>query len=201
MATIVGDEETVEAHSLSTSLDPYGQLIRVLMPRASYIAIYDRLSTPLWLSDGYDGTDLLQLVEESLNSVRYASANHDPETRDGFSRNWDGETAYVFILRDGALLLGALAVSCQDGNSGARSFNFLQGLLRPALQVLGRELANQYSIEDLRKNLSSRNGDLDMLLDAGGGGEDTDGDDLEQLLQGCMTHLNCAFGALLIPDR
>ena len=34
------------------------------------IAIYDRMGMPLWLSDGCDGPDLLQLVEESLNAAR-----------------------------------------------------------------------------------------------------------------------------------
>ncbi|MET0532681.1 MAG: hypothetical protein ABW171_00510, partial [Steroidobacter sp.] len=73
-------EDIAEAATLSTSLDPYGQLVRVLMPRASHVAIYDRLSTPVWLSDGQDGTGLLHLVEESLNSVRYGSAGNDQDS-------------------------------------------------------------------------------------------------------------------------
>lgn len=172
--------EDVEAATFSTSLDPYGQLVRVLMPRASQVAIYDRLSTPLWLSDGQDGADLLRLVEESLNSVRYGSSGSDQESRHGFSRSWDGDTAYIFLLREGATLLGALAVSCQDGSSGARSFGFVHGLLRPVLQVLARELAHQYNLGDLQKNLTSRDGDLDLLLDASGSEQDDTGDDLEQ---------------------
>ena len=43
MATILDDEDTIEAQSLSTSLDPYGQLMKMLMPRALCIAIYDRM--------------------------------------------------------------------------------------------------------------------------------------------------------------
>lgn len=196
----VADEDTVEATAFSTNLDPYGQLVRVLMPRASCIAIYDRLSTPVWLTDGHDGTDLLQLVEESLNSLRRGGAK-DAENRDGFSRSWDGDTAYVFILRDGATLLGALAVSCQDGSSGARSFAFVHGLLRPALQVLARELAHQYNVCDLRKNLTSRDDDLELLLDASGAAQESEADDLQLLLQNCVQHLDCSLGALIIPDR
>src|SRR5262249_34974158 len=108
MMTTAADDETIEATALSTSLDPYGQLLRVLMPRASYITIFDRLGTPLWLSDGYDGFDLLHLVEESLNAARTAGAADHDENRHGFSRSWDGDTAYVFILRDGSNLLGAV---------------------------------------------------------------------------------------------
>jgi diguanylate cyclase (GGDEF)-like protein len=155
----------------------------------------------LWLSDGYDGTDLLHLVEESLNAARQGGASHEDDNRYGFSRSWDGDTAYVFILRDGATLLGALAVSCQDGSSGARSFAFVHGLLRPALQVLARELSHQYNVTDLRRDLTSRDGDLDLLLDASAAAQDSDSDDLEHLLQHCVAHLDCALGALVIPDR
>jgi diguanylate cyclase (GGDEF)-like protein len=196
----VADEDTVTAAAFSTNLNPYGQLVRVLMPRASCIAIYDRLSTPVWLTDGHDGTDLLQLVEESLNSLRRGGGK-DAENNDGFARSWDGDTAYVFILREGATLLGALAVSCQDGSSGARSFAFVHGLLRPALQVLARELAHQYNVCDLRKNLTSRDDDLELLLDASGTAQESESDDLEQLLQHCVQHVECALGALIIPDR
>lgn len=193
------DEETVEAQSLSTSLDPYGQLVKMLMPRAMCIAIHDRMGLPLWLSDGYDGHDLAHLVEEALNAFR--SGRADPSERDGFARSWDGDTSYVFILRDGASLLGALALSCQDGSSGARPFSMLQGLLRPALQVLSRELANQYSIGDLRKDLSSRDGDLALLLDASGAAEEQDDHDFEQLVRNCVGHMECSYGALIVPDK
>ena len=37
------DEDTVQAQSLSTSLDPYGQLVKMLMPRATCIAVYDQI--------------------------------------------------------------------------------------------------------------------------------------------------------------
>ena len=121
---------------------------------------------PLWLSDGCDGPDLPHLVEEALNAARNDST--DPDERDGFARSWSGDTAYVFILRDGATLLGALGVSCQDGSGGARPFSLVQGLLRPALQVLSRELVNQYSIGDLRQDAPPRDGDLELLLDASG---------------------------------
>lgn len=199
--TASATDETVEATAFSTSLDPYGQLVRVLMPRASYIAIFDRLSTPLWLSDGCDGFDLLHLVEESLHAACTQPWSPDDENRHGFSRSWDGDTAYVFILRDGANLLGALAVSCQDGSNGARSTAFMHGLLRPALQVLARELAHQQSVCDLRKNLTSRDGDLALLLEASGAAHDKDNDNLEQLLANCVRNLDCAVGALLIPER
>jgi diguanylate cyclase (GGDEF)-like protein len=198
--TILDDEDTIEAQALSTSLDPYGQLVKMLMPRASCIAIYDRNSVPLWLSDGCDGPDLPHLIEEALNAAQ--SDDPDPDEHDGFARSWSGDTAYVFILRDSDRLLGALGVSCQDGSGGARPFSLVQGLLRPALQVLSRELISQYHIGDLppAADTKTRDSDLELLLDASVP-EDASSDDLEQLVRSCVTHLQCSAGALFVPDK
>ena len=201
--TILDDEDTIEAQALSTSLDPYGQLVKMLMPRASCIAIYDRTSTPLWLSDGCDGPDLTHLMEEALSAAN--TGNADPDERDGFERSWSGDTAYVFILRDGATLLGALGVSCQDSSGGARPFSLMQGLLRPALQVLSRELSSQYNVGFLRpqpekEQATASDSDLELLLDASVP-EETGSDDLEQIVRSCVTHLQCTAGALLVPDK
>jgi diguanylate cyclase (GGDEF)-like protein len=204
--TILDDEDTIEAQALSTSLDPYGQLVKMLMPRASCIAIYDRTSTPLWLSDGCDGPDLTHLMEEGLTAANNGTA--DPDEREGFERSWSGDTAYVFILRDGGTLLGALGVSCQDSSGGARPFSLMQGLLRPALQVLSRELASQYNVGFLRQVQekekepppAASDSDLELLLDASVP-EEIGSDDLEQLLRSCVTHLQCTAGALLVPDK
>ncbi|HEY7641182.1 MAG TPA: GGDEF domain-containing protein [Steroidobacteraceae bacterium] len=198
--TILDDEDTIEAQALSTSLDPYGQLVKMLMPRASCIAIYDRTGTPLWLSDGCDGPDLTHLMEEALTTANGGEV--DPEEREGFARSWSGDTAYVFILRDGDTLLGALGVSCEDGSGGARPFSLMQGLLRPALQVLSRELASQYTVGFMRQEQAppARDADLELLLDASVP-EHNDSDDLEQLVRSCVTHLQCSAGALLVPDK
>jgi diguanylate cyclase (GGDEF)-like protein len=199
MATILDDEDTVEAQGLSTSLDPYGQLLKMLMPRAHCITIHDARGMPLWMSDGCGSGDVLQLAEEALNSARQGKL--DPAERDGFARSWGGDTGYVFFLRDGTNLLGGVALACPDPNTGARPFSMLLGLLRPALQVLMRELLHQFSIDDLQKNLSSREGDIELLLDASGGNDDNHSDDFAQMLRNCVVHLRCGFGALLIPEK
>lgn len=199
MATILNSDDTVEAQSLSTSLDPYGQLMKMLMPRALCIGIYDRMATALWLSDGCEGPDLPQLVEEALNSAR--GGEPDPDERDGFARSWDGDTAYVFILRDTSNLLGAVAIASRDSGSGSRPFSLMQGLLRPALQVLTRELVSHYNVSDLQKSLVLRDGDLALLLNASGASEEGESDDFDRLVHNCVDHLDCALGALLIPDK
>ena len=98
-------------------------------------------------------------------------------------------------------MLGALGVSCQDGSGGARPFSLVQGLLRPALQVLSRELVSQYSIGDLRQDAPSRDADLELSARCERSAKTASSDDLEQLLRSCVTHLQCSAGALFIPDK
>ena len=50
----------------ATSLDPYGQLVKMLLPRAQSIVIYDRMGVPIWVSEGLDESALHDLVKEAL---------------------------------------------------------------------------------------------------------------------------------------
>ena len=82
-----------------TSLDPYGQLIKMLMPRAQSIAIYDRIGLPVWLNDGLDAPELHR-----------AAAGHltreigEDSRREGFTEAVDSEhSAHIFMLRDSGL--------------------------------------------------------------------------------------------------
>src|SRR5690606_38112849 len=67
MVTQLEDDRTVEAQALSTSLDPYGQLLKMLMPRSQCIVIHDHRGLPLWTSDGCASGSLAQLLDETLN--------------------------------------------------------------------------------------------------------------------------------------
>ncbi len=186
----------------AASLDPYGQLIKMLMPRAQSIAIYDRMGLPVWLNDGLDAPELHRLLHDAL-----ARELGDDSRSDGFTETVDSDhSAHVFLLRaaDGALLGAVGIISRESAQRGeARPFSLVHGLLRPALECLTRELGSQYSIGDLQRSLTTRDGDLELLLGAAqgdnAGGETTD--DFAQLLQSCVDHLGCSVGALLIPDK
>ncbi len=185
-----------------TSLDPYGQLIKMLMPRAQSIAIYDRIGLPVWLNDGLDAPELHRLLQETL-SREVGEDSH----REGFTEAVDSEhSAHIFMLRDAcSALLGCVGIISRESSQRgeARPFSLVQGLLRPALECLTRELGAQHSIGDLQRSLLTRDRDLELLLGVaqgdGTGGETTD--DFAQLLQGCVDHLGCSVGALLIPDK
>ena len=185
----------------ATSLDPYGQLIRMLLPRAQSIVFYDRMGVCVWESDGVEGPDLIALMQDAHSGDMAPDASGS----DGFcERLHGGQTAYVFLLRDDAReLIGSVGLVCRDANGESRPFSLLHALLRPALQCLQRELASQSSIGDLQRSLSVRDRDLELLLgatqDEATNGDATD--DFARLVQGCIDHLGCAVGALLIPEK
>jgi diguanylate cyclase (GGDEF)-like protein len=193
--------ETATALISSTSLDPYGQLVKMLMPRAQCIAIYDRLGLPVWLSDGRDAPELHRLLQDAL------ADEAGERSGDGFAEPVDRDhSAYIFLLRDSdGSLLGAVALLCRESaqRAEARPFSLVQGLLRPALECLQRDLAAQYSIGDLQRSLLTRDRDLELVLGAAEGdptGRETS-DDFAALVQGCVEHLGCSVGALLVPDK
>jgi diguanylate cyclase (GGDEF)-like protein len=186
----------------ATSLDPYGQLVKMLMPRAQSIAIYDRLGLPVWLNDGLDAPELHRLLQDAL-----AQELGDGSHEDGFTEPVDRDhSAYVFLLRDAnRQLLGAVGIICRESSQrgDGRPFSLVQGLLRPALECLQRDLLAQYSIGDLQRSLIARDRDLELVLGAAqddpSGSDSTD--DFARLVQGCVEHLGCSVGALLIPDK
>jgi diguanylate cyclase (GGDEF)-like protein len=195
MSASVPPIDTVTAPAPATSLDPYGQLIKMLMPRAISIGIFDGGGMSLWMSDGVENPDLQEMINETVAT----SISAEAATQAGFVRESGSDSAYVFLIRDSAdALLGMVGIVLPDTSSGARPFTTIQGLLRPALDVLARELVNQYNIDDLQRSLSARDGDLELLLSASAEGE---GDDFDRLVRACVKHLGCALGALLIPDK
>ncbi|MGC3981507.1 MAG: sensor domain-containing phosphodiesterase [Steroidobacteraceae bacterium] len=188
---------------LDTNAFPaYGQLLKMLLPRALNFAIHDRNGALLWSADGCETAQLQQLVEDEI-----ARSQLEPATTSASGARMlplDREQAYVFPLRDAGLrLVGVVALSCEERGAAARSAEALAGLLRPALEVLGRELSNQYSIEVLQRDLRMRDGDLAVVL-----GEETgvheqlnEVDDFARLLKQSVTHLGSAIGALLVPEK
>ncbi|MDH5273328.1 MAG: EAL domain-containing protein [Gammaproteobacteria bacterium] len=184
-----------------TTLDPYGQLLKMLLPRAHSIVVYDGFGVPIWASADNDDIELQALQQHAL-----AAELAEPGVMGaGFAEAMPGEqVAYLFLLRNGAgELLGSVGLASRESSRDPRPFALVHGLLRPALQCLERELASQSNIGTLQRSLVVRDRDLELLL--GAAHEESEGgnstDDFAKLVQGCVDHLGCAFGALLIPDK
>ena len=198
MATPVGNELPLHLASARPNLDPYGHLLRMLMPRALGIAFYDAKGVPLWAADGYDGPDPLPLVQEAI-------AKTPPSTIariDGFMQDYAGAPAYVFRLRNSeGDLIAVATLLTRDGEN--RPYSFVQSMVQPALECLQRELEARESFGFLTRDLRSRDDDLDLLLRIAPDDPENplQGDELGMLVQTCVDHLGCMLGALVVPER
>jgi diguanylate cyclase (GGDEF)-like protein len=184
--------------SAKPTLDPYGQLLRMLMPRALGISFYDAEGHPLWVADGYDGPDPAPLVALALARVPPATTARI----DGFAQDHEGAPAYVFRLRGSeGEVVAVAALLTRDGES--RPYSFVQSLVQPALECLQRELEARASVDVLTRDLRSRDDDLELLLKMAPTDPDSPqaGDELGVLVQTCVDHLGCHLGALVVPER
>src|SRR5688572_32131937 len=79
--------------NLPKSLDPYGQLIRMLMPRAENIDIFGAGGVRWWSSSSIESPDLLPLVTAACQS--------QPDSEEGLLKRLDdGTPVYLFWLHD-----------------------------------------------------------------------------------------------------
>src|ERR1700744_4559754 len=138
-----------------SSFEPYVQLVRSLLPRATSVTLFDVHGEIRWSSDPTTGPDFHHLVEQALES-----AGPSPQGP-GQMRLLDGNNpVYLCWLRDDTdQLVGVVAIICRpsgDADSEARGFSFAHALLRPALECLRRDLLARAAIDQLHRTVSSR---------------------------------------------
>src|SRR5262245_25624794 len=131
------------------SFEPYAQLIKSLLPRATSIVVFDAGGELRWSSETTTGPDLIHLVEEVL------PAAHAEQQSAGQVRMLDDAPVYFFWLRnDAEQLVAIVATVCRtNGNPEAdsRNFSLVHALLRPALECLRRDLLARAAITDLNR--------------------------------------------------
>ena len=135
-----------------TSFDPYGQLLKMLLPRANSIVIYDRLGVSLWASENDDAE--LQGLMQQANVAELAERG---AVGHGFAEPLPGEQiAYCLHLarqrRQRCWAASAWSAASRTA-SRARS-RWCRGWCGRPSQCLERELAAQSSIGDLQRSLS-----------------------------------------------
>jgi Amt family ammonium transporter len=168
---------------------PYAQLVRMLLPSARSVAIYDHEAELIWCSDGYEQPDLRALLEHQRASETLASRGRVENT---------GAGVPVFIsgLRAAdARPLGYVVIEL-GGTSGSRSSpSMVVSMLRPVLDCLERRLDLEHTAL-----VGNRSEALELLLSVDEQGRDDPGV-LEALLRQSVRELGCATGALVVPDK
>jgi diguanylate cyclase (GGDEF)-like protein len=190
-SSVPPSQEDTSAASDKAGYAPYGQLVKMLLPSAGSIAIYDPVGELVWCSDGYEKPELRTLLDDLRASDSVAGRGRVENTTDGVP-------AFVAGLRAAdAAPLGALVIELNRSQSSRYSGSLLAGLLRPVLDCL----ENRINLERTAPAAAlSDDAGLDLLLSIDEN-EREDASALEQLLRHCVEHLGCALGALLVPDK
>jgi diguanylate cyclase (GGDEF)-like protein len=189
----------------ASSLEPYAQLLRALLPRMDTLSVFNARSELYWSSQMAVGPELSAIVPSSLTA-----AESEPAAA-GEQRLVRGEPIYLFWLRrdDGSMprtpfALVALNFRPGNGENEQRAFLLVQSLVRPAIECLRRELLARDEILNLQSSMLEQDNDLEMLLSVSGGGAEgkaEGGNDLKEILASATEHLKVGLAALIVPEK
>jgi diguanylate cyclase (GGDEF)-like protein len=183
--------------SFETSMEPYAQLVRSLLPRAAALCLFDDGGKLLWSSVASTNPELFALVLQGIAQPAETIGQHCALP--------DEAPAYLFFLRDERGVLAAVvAVVCNRlaNDANVLPFSYVHDHLRPALELLRRDLLARADIEKLNEHLTARDKDLELLLSVTGSHPQASGsDDLQSLLSNAAGHLKCVLAGIVVPDK
>jgi diguanylate cyclase (GGDEF)-like protein len=200
---MIPDTSTQTASTGGSEFETYTQLLRALLPRMTGVSIYNAASEVIWSSDMMTDLSLARLVSESMRA-----ACNEPGLPGTCVA--DGEPMYIFWLwRPNTCAplppFAAVVLRCKVGAKGDQpTLNFVYSLVRPALEILTRELVSREQISNLSGSLAEQDQDLDMLLSVSSSdtsAEDGGGDELKAVLRAAVEHIQGGLAAIIIPEK
>jgi diguanylate cyclase (GGDEF)-like protein len=198
---MISSTQTTDAASGGSEFEAYARLLRALLPRMTGVCVYNAAAELTWSSDMAVEPVLARVVAESFRTAR------DLPDEPGVLID-DGEPTYIFWLSrsgdDGREPYAAVVLRCKAGTGETRTIAFVHALVRPALEILGRELQSREQIRNLSGSLAEQDGDLDMLLSVSAGdaaADDGGGDELKAILRAAVERIQCGLAAIIVPEK
>ena len=191
-----------EPDSASASFEPYGRLLRMLMPSLKGVLVHDALGNVAWASEDWDLGDEPDVVKEAI-----AGAITDPHEFPGVVRHDADRAVYSFAVRGEHI---GFARCRHPGRAAARArgaeprpLHYIRQLVQPALECLKRELALRSKLGSRERDLDVRERDLTLMLEMSSTqvGDASDADEFDLILKTGLEHMDCALAALWVPDK
>jgi diguanylate cyclase (GGDEF)-like protein len=203
MAAVLGlKSNATEISPTDASFEPYGRLLRMLIPSLRGVVVHDGFCNLVWASDEFD------LVEEP-DVVKDAIANALSDTAEfaGIVRTLDADHAsYSFAVRGEQIeLLGVISLIARltGSQTEARPLQTVRQLVQPALECLRRELALRSQLGSRERDLDIRERDYDLMMEMSSHQfvASSDTDEFGLILKTGLERVGCALAALWVPDK
>ena len=192
----------IETPATDTSFDPYGRLLRMLMPSLRGVVVHDGFSNLVWASDEWDLGDETDIIKDTI-----ATALADASEFPGVVRTLDADrAAYSFAIRGEHIeLLGVVSLIARlsGTQTEARPLQTVRQLVHPALECLRRELALRSKLGSRERDLDVRERDLDLMLEISShqSAATSDTDEFSLIMKTGLERMGCALAALWVPDK
>jgi diguanylate cyclase (GGDEF)-like protein len=203
MAAVLEIKSTaIESPAADASFDPYGRLLRMLMPSLRAVVVHDGFSNLVWASDEWDSADEPDFIKDVI-----ANALSDAAEFAGVVRILDADRAvYSFALRGEHIeLLGvvSLITRLSGKQPEARPLQTVRLLVQPALECLRRELALRSKLGSRERDLDVRERDLNLMLEISShqSAAASDSDEFGLIMKTALERMGCALAALWVPDK
>ncbi len=192
----------IERPAADASFDPYGRLLRMLMPSLCGVVVHDGFSNLVWASDEWDLAEDPGLIKDAI-----ANALTDAAEFSGIVRTLDADRAvYSFAIRGEHIeLLGVVSLigRLTGTQTQPRPLQTVRQLVQPALECLRRELSLRSRLGSRERDLDVRERDLDLMLEISSQQSATcsDNDEFSLILKTGLDRMGCALAALWVPDK
>jgi diguanylate cyclase (GGDEF)-like protein len=192
----------IERPAADASFDPYGRLLRMLMPSLRGVVVHDGFSNLVWTSDEWDLSEDPGLIKDAI-----ANALTDAAEFSGIVRTLDADRAvYSFAIRGEHIeLLGVVSLigRLSGTQTEPRPLQTVRQLVQPALECLRRELSLRSRLGSRERDLDVRERDLDLMLEISSQQSATcsDNDEFSLILKTGLDRMGCALAALWVPDK
>jgi diguanylate cyclase (GGDEF)-like protein len=190
-----------EKSPTDASFEPYGRLLRMLMPSVGSVEVHDGFANLVWSSDEGNLADAPEIVTETISNALAEGSEFA-----GIVRTLDADrVVYSFAIRGEQIeLLGVVSMIARltGKQTEARPLNYVRPLIQPALECLRREMLLRLQLGSREQDLGGRERDLSLMLEMSSQStSQNDTDEFGLILKTGLDHMNCALAALWVPEK
>jgi hypothetical protein len=187
---------------MDSSFEPYGRLLRMLMPSVGSVVVHDGFANLVWASDEADLADAPEIITETISNALAEGSEFA-----GIVRTLDADrVVYSFAIRGERIeLLGIVSMIARlsGKQTEARALNYVRPLIQPALECLRREMLLRLQLGSREQDLGGRERDLSLMLEISShhSASASDTDEFGLILKTGLDHMHCALAALWVPEK